>query len=160
MHSLLPFYMLLLLLSHFSHVQLCVTLWTVAHQAPLSMGFSRQEYWNGLPCCPSGDFPNPETEPTSPASPALQADSLPTELHGKPRIRVSVNTHIICMCVCIYIYTHTHTYIHSFQFCQFQHCLNSYGLELNWNKKYKRLQESYILKQLKWVKKFIEKICV
>ena len=42
-------YMLLLLLSHFSHVQLCVTPWTAAYQAPLSMGFSRQEYWTGLP---------------------------------------------------------------------------------------------------------------
>ena len=42
-----------------SHVQLCVTLWTTAHQAPLSMGFSRQEYWSGLPCPPPGDLPNP-----------------------------------------------------------------------------------------------------
>ena len=40
------------MLNHFSHVQLCVMLWTVAHQAPLSMGFSRQEYWSGLPCLP------------------------------------------------------------------------------------------------------------
>ena len=39
-------------LNHFSHVQLCVMLWTVAHQAPLCMGFSRQEYWSGLPCLP------------------------------------------------------------------------------------------------------------
>ena len=38
--------------------------WTVAHQAPLSMGFSRQEYWSGLPCPPLGDLPNPEIEPT------------------------------------------------------------------------------------------------
>ena len=41
--------LLLLLLSRFSHVQLCATPWTAAHQVPLSMGFSRQEYWNGLP---------------------------------------------------------------------------------------------------------------
>ena len=46
-------------------------LWTVAHQAPLSMGFSRQEHWSGLPCLPPGDLPNPGTEPSSPASPAL-----------------------------------------------------------------------------------------
>ena len=46
-------------------------LWTVAHQAPLSMGFSRQEHWNGLPCPPPGDLPNSEIEPTSYMSPAL-----------------------------------------------------------------------------------------
>ena len=46
-------------------------LWTVAHQAPLSMGFSRQEDWSGLPCLPPGDLPNPGTEPSSLASPAL-----------------------------------------------------------------------------------------
>ena len=45
------------LLSHFSCVQLCDTLWAVAHQAPLSMGFSRQEYWSGLPYHPPGDLP-------------------------------------------------------------------------------------------------------
>ena len=62
----------------------CPTLctpWTVARQAPLSMGFSRQEYWNGLPFPSPGNPPNPGIEPLSPA---LQADSLPTELGGKP----------------------------------------------------------------------------
>ena len=54
---------------------------TVAHQAPLSMRFSRQGYWNGLPFPSPGDLPNPGIEPRSPA---LQADSLPTELQGKP----------------------------------------------------------------------------
>ena len=48
-----------------------VTPWTVAHQAPLSMGFSRQEYWSGLPFPPPGDLPNPGIEPRPPASPAL-----------------------------------------------------------------------------------------
>jgi len=48
-----------------------VTLWTVAHQAPLSVGFSRQEYWNELPCPPPRDLPNPGIEPTSLTSPAL-----------------------------------------------------------------------------------------
>ena len=48
-----------------------VTLWTVALQAPLSMGFSRQECWSGLPCPSPGDLPNAGTEPGSPASPAL-----------------------------------------------------------------------------------------
>jgi len=49
-----------------------VTPWTVAHQAPLSMGFPRREYWSGLPFPSPGDLPNPGTEPSSPA---LQADS-------------------------------------------------------------------------------------
>ena len=43
------------------------TLWTVAHQVPLAMGFSRQEYWSGLPCPPLGDLPDPGNKPTSPA---------------------------------------------------------------------------------------------
>ena len=47
-----------------------MTLWTVAFQAPLSKGFSRQEYWSGLPCLPPGDFPDPGIEPTSLVSPA------------------------------------------------------------------------------------------
>ena len=67
------------LLSHFSRVQLFVTPWTVARQAPLSMGFSRQEYWSGLPCSRLGDRPNPGIKPASPASPASQEDSLPSE---------------------------------------------------------------------------------
>ena len=56
--------------------------WTVAHQAPLSMGFFRQEYWSGLPFPPPGDLPNPGIEPESPMSPALQADS-PSQPPGK-----------------------------------------------------------------------------
>ena len=63
-------------LSYFRHVQLFVTPWTVAHQAPLSVRFSRQEYWSGLPCPPPGDLPNPGMEPESPVSPELQVDSL------------------------------------------------------------------------------------
>ena len=54
-----------------------VTPWTVACQAPLPMGFSRQEYWSGLPFPSPGDLSDPGIEP---GSPALQADSLPTEL--------------------------------------------------------------------------------
>lgn len=52
-------------LSCFSPVRLSATLWTAAHQAPPSMGFSRHEYWSGLPCLPLKDLPNPRTEPTS-----------------------------------------------------------------------------------------------
>ena len=59
------------MLSHFSPVQLFVTLWTVAHQSPLSMGFSRQEYWSGLPCPPPGNLPHPGIELASLMSPAL-----------------------------------------------------------------------------------------
>ena len=62
-----------------------VTPWTVAHQAPLSMGFPKQEYWSGLSFPPPGDLPDPGIEPSSPVFPALQADSLPTEPSGKPR---------------------------------------------------------------------------
>jgi len=59
------------MLSRFSHDQLFGNLWTAARQGLLSMGFSRQEYWSGLPCLPPGDLPNPGIEPASPASPAL-----------------------------------------------------------------------------------------
>ena len=58
------------MLSHFSHLRPFATLQTVAHQAPLSMGFSRQEYWSGLPCPPPGD-PDPGIDPASLMSPAL-----------------------------------------------------------------------------------------
>ena len=76
MHSM---YSLCSVLSHFSHVRLFVTPWTVAQQAPLSLGFSRQEYWSGLPCPPPGDLPDRGMEPTSPA---LQVDSLPLSHWG------------------------------------------------------------------------------
>ena len=59
------------MLSHFSRVQFFATLWTVACQAPQSMGFPRQEYWNGLPFPSPGDLPDPEIEPMSLMSPAL-----------------------------------------------------------------------------------------
>ena len=65
-------------------VQFFGTPCTVARQAPLSMGFSRQEYWSGLPCPSSGYLPNPGIEPAFPVSPALQADSLRIEPPGKP----------------------------------------------------------------------------
>ena len=71
------------MLSCFSRVRFFGTLWTVAHQAPLSMEFSRQEFWSGLPCPPPGDLPNPGIESRSPP---LQVDSLLFEPPGKPRI--------------------------------------------------------------------------
>ena len=61
-------------------VQLFVTPWTVAHQASPSMGFSRQEYWSGLPFPSPGDLPHPGIKPRSPA---LKADALPSEPPGK-----------------------------------------------------------------------------
>ena len=64
-----------------SRVQLFVTPRTVAYQAFLSMGFSRKEYWSGLPSPSLGDLPNPGIEP---GSPTLQADALPSEPPGKP----------------------------------------------------------------------------
>ena len=64
-----------------SRVQLFVTPWTVAYQVPPSKGFSRQEYLSGLPFPPPGDLPDPGIEPVSPA---LQTDSLPSELPGNP----------------------------------------------------------------------------
>ena len=67
-----------------SRVQLSVTPRTVAHQAPLSMGFSRQEYWNGPPCPPPGDLPHPGTEPTSLHLLHCQEDSLPLSHLGSP----------------------------------------------------------------------------
>ena len=75
------------MLSRFSHVCLFATPWTVACQAPLSMGFSRQEYWSGLPCPSPGDLPDPGIEPASLVSLALQIDSLPTEPPGKSKLR-------------------------------------------------------------------------
>ena len=82
------------MLSHFSRVQLFVTLWTVARQAPLSLEVSRQEYWSGLPCPLPGDLPNPGIEPESLMSPAL-ADGLlllllflPLVPPGKPPMKL------------------------------------------------------------------------
>ena len=67
-----------------SHIWFFATPWTVARQALLSVGFCRQECWSGLPCPPPVDPPYLGTEPVSPASLELQADSLPTEPPGKP----------------------------------------------------------------------------
>jgi len=67
-----------------NHVQLFALPWTVACQAPLSMGFSRQEYWSGLPFPSPEDLPDPEIKPTSSMSPVLQTDSLPLHHVGSP----------------------------------------------------------------------------
>ena len=72
-----------------SHVRLFATPWTVAHQAPSSMEFSRQEYWSGLPFLSPGDFPNPGIKPRSPA---LRAYALLSEAPGKVLYRYPVKS--------------------------------------------------------------------
>ena len=74
-----------LVLRRFSHVWLFVAPWTIACQPPLSMGFSRQEYWSGLPFPSPGDLPNPGTEPTSLTSPALAGRFFTLVPLGKPK---------------------------------------------------------------------------
>ena len=69
-HTAGPRHTLTLTLSRFSHVRLFATPWTVACQAPLSMGLFKQEYWSGLPCPPTRDLPNLGIEPTSPTAAA------------------------------------------------------------------------------------------
>ena len=71
------------MLSHFIRVQLFATPWTVAHQAPLSMGFSRQEYWKGLPCPAPGDLLNPGIKPASLVSLPLAGEFSNTVTPGK-----------------------------------------------------------------------------
>ena len=83
------------ILSHFSHVQLLATLWTIALQAPLLMGFSRQEYWNGLPCPPSRDLPDPGIEPMSLMSPAWAGGFFTTEPPGRPCIHSHFNRYVL-----------------------------------------------------------------
>ena len=92
-------------LSRFSHVQLFATLWTVACQAPLSMGFSRQEYWSVLPCPPPGDLPDPGIEPISLVSPALQAGSFPLSYLGSHLLPIVIHK-------CIHTHTQIHVYTH------------------------------------------------
>ena len=81
------------LFRHVCNVHVCslvsdsfATLWTVAHQAPLSTGFSRQEYWSGLPFPASGDLPDSGIEPMSPVSAILVGRFFTTEPLGKPHL--------------------------------------------------------------------------
>ena len=75
------------MLSRFSRVLLCATPWTVAHQAPLYMGFSKQEYWSGLPCPSPGDLPNPGIKSKSLMSPALAGDFFTTGANWEVHIK-------------------------------------------------------------------------
>ena len=86
-------------LSYFSHVRLFATPWTVALQAPQSMGVSREEYWSGLQCSPTGDLPHPGIEPASLSSPALAVGSVSLAPPGEPwwidvNICLLLSTHI------------------------------------------------------------------
>ena len=108
------------MLNCFSCVQLFVTLWTVALQAPLSMGFSSQECWSGLPCPPPGDLPNPGIKPMSLVSPALVGRFFTTSTTWEPIpgakllkcVYVSLSTYYV---VVIYMHVpfsfHYNTYI-------------------------------------------------
>ena len=78
------------MLSRFSRVWLFETLWTIAHQASLSMGFSRQGYWNGLPCLPPGDLPDPGIEPVASA---WQEDSLSLSHKGSSLVTLLLFSH-------------------------------------------------------------------
>ena len=79
----------ILVVQSVGRVQVFVTPWTVARQAPPSMGFSRQGYWSGLPFPSPGDLPDPGIEPRSPA---LQADSLPLSHLGSPQHILRLST--------------------------------------------------------------------
>ena len=95
----------LIICVHAKSLQSCLTLcdhMNCSPPAPLSVGFSRQECWSGLPCPPLGDISDPEIEPGSPVSPALQADSLPTEPTGKPQIKQSVCVLVTQSCLTLY----------------------------------------------------------
>ena len=94
-------------ISHFSCVQFFATLWTIAHQAPLSMGFSRQKYWSGLLCPPPGDLPNPGIEPISLTSPALAGGFFTTSTTWEACLMLYVShnyaEHLKFICYLLYV---------------------------------------------------------
>ena len=97
---------------HVKSLQSCLTLWqwTVAHQAPLSMGFSRQEYWSGLPCLPPGDLPDPGIEPISLMALALTGRFFTASATWEAPLSLSLSLSIyiyimhVYTYICIYIY--------------------------------------------------------
>ena len=93
-----------------SHVRLFATPWAVAYQAPPSVGFSRQEYWSGLPFPSPGDLPNPGIQPRDPA---LLTDTLPSKPPGKPYvIFFSITFH--CMDITYFSYSFIHRWVFGF----------------------------------------------
>ena len=116
-------------LKSLTRVWLFATPWTAAYQAPPSVGFSRKEYWSGLPFPSPGDLPDPGIEP---GSPAFQVDALTSEPWGTwiKKSSLSEKTTAMkytCTHVCLYVYTHTHTH---------KTRLNSKGLERTWKPKW------------------------
>ena len=102
-----------------SRVQLLKTPWTLAWQTPLSMGFSRQEYWSGLPFPSPGDLPDPGIEPRSPP---LEADALTSEPPGKPRISIDAWIYLWAFCFVPLIYISV--------FVPVPYCLDDCGFRL------------------------------
>ena len=99
------------MLSRFSHDQLFATIWTVAHQTPLSIWFSKQEYCSGLSCPSSGDLLDLGIEPMTLMSSSLlhwQSGSLPQAPPGKP-IYIYI---CVCVCVCVYVNIYIYIYLH------------------------------------------------
>ena len=92
-------YVFVCVLSLFTHVWLCATLWTIVPQAPLSMGFSRQEYSSGLPCPHPGDPPDLGIEPVSLRSPALAGRFFTTSATWEARVYM----YCVYICMCVYI---------------------------------------------------------
>ena len=90
------------MLSHFSHVQLFETLWTIAHQTLLSMGFPRQYYWSGLPLPSLGDLPDPGIEPASLRSPALAGKFFTTGATWEIYLLLNINTTFFSSIILIY----------------------------------------------------------
>ena len=92
------------MLSRFSRARLCMTLWTAALQAPLSMGFSRQEYWSGFPYPPPGDLPDPGIEPAFLMSPALPVGLFTTSATWGSLFSTSLSASVICV---VFDYSHS-----------------------------------------------------
>ena len=108
----IPLCLYVLLFSHWVVSNSFVTLWTVACQALLSLEFPTQEYWNGLPCPPPGDHPDPGIRPLSPG---LAGGLFTTEPPGKP----------VCVCVCVCVCARMHMDIQPyFGYCR--QCCNKY----------------------------------
>ena len=105
-----------------SHVRLSATPWTVAYQASPSMGFSRQEYWSGLPLPSPGDLSNPKIEPMSPA---LEADALPS----KP----SILPLLLCYCKCLLFWLLAFALYVKVLLCWYIHIYNCCTFSLGWS---------------------------
>ena len=106
--SLLPTHFTVCVLSCFSHIQLFATLWTVAHQSPLFMGFSRQECWSELLCPPSKDLPHPGSSPGLSRLLHWQVGSLPLAPPGKPAFHVTLVLFYECFLVVMQVFRGSH----------------------------------------------------